>query len=264
MRFDRSSQYVFTDAIVVWRAWVLCRVEYRKTLFVPIAFLLLTSRTLLQLVLSFSFISREVPAVSVFTTIGIRTATYFTAAGPNAPSSNPLIHALDICQVSNLVWSLLTNITATAIISHKAWYVRAPLKIRLIIWLTLYRRHRLVIKEGLTNIRNKTTRSERILALLIESGFLYCISGVSLVYPQFETHALTFLKATVLLATVIHLPFGTLGDIYTPINIQIAVRKVFMPCLFQAKSRHSGYLPYHRHRTRWFGADNEQYYVLER
>ncbi len=31
-------------------------------------------------------------------------------------------------------------------------------------------------------------------------------------------------QATVLTATLIPLPFGTLGDIYTPINIQIAVR----------------------------------------
>ncbi|PSR77963.1 hypothetical protein PHLCEN_2v7621 [Hermanssonia centrifuga] len=43
------------------------------------------------------------------------------------------------------------------------------------------------------------------MALIIESGIIYCISG-----------------AFALFATFIRLPYGTLGDIYTPINVQIA------------------------------------------
>ena len=40
------------------------------------------------------------------------------------------------------------------------------------------RRYRVTIKAGL-NTRDKSTRAERIFALLMESGFIYCISGVS-------------------------------------------------------------------------------------
>lgn len=32
-------------------------------------------------------------------------------------------------------------------------------------------------------------------------------------------------QATILISTIIKLPYGTLGDIYTPVNLQIAVRR---------------------------------------
>ncbi|PSR77964.1 hypothetical protein PHLCEN_2v7622 [Hermanssonia centrifuga] len=165
MYLNAWLQYVSTDAVVVWRAWALCKTEYRKVLFIPVVLLCLT-------------------ALSVFTTIGLRIASFLT---PGGFSFKPVLHAIDICQVSNLVWSLLTNISATSIISHKTWV------------------HRKAIQEGLRSIRNKSTKAERVLALLVESGIIYCLSG-----------------ATVLISTLIPLPFGTLGDIYTPINIQIA------------------------------------------
>ena len=35
-------QFVLTDGVVVWRAWVICRDEYRKLLTAPIVMLVLT------------------------------------------------------------------------------------------------------------------------------------------------------------------------------------------------------------------------------
>ncbi|KAK0230369.1 hypothetical protein IW262DRAFT_1453287 [Armillaria fumosa] len=53
--------------------------------------------------------------------------------------------------------------------------------------------------------RRKITTAERIFTLLVESGIIYCFSGL-----------------TVLVTSLIRLPYGTLGDVYTPVNIQFA------------------------------------------
>lgn len=63
-------------------------------------------------------------AVFVLGTIGIRIGTFFTAAGPAASSSHTIIRVLNIFQIGTLVWSLATNMSATLIISHKAWCVQ--------------------------------------------------------------------------------------------------------------------------------------------
>ncbi len=88
---------------------------------------------------------------------------------------------ITICQVSTGVWSSITNMTATAIISHKAWLVLRIVDSRVFLQLTHYilRCHRKIIREGLRNTLDKRSKAERILALLIESGLLYCVSGVS-------------------------------------------------------------------------------------
>ena len=62
------------------------------------------------------------------------------------------------------------------------------------------------------------------MALLIESGIFYCISLVSnpseVVALSFMSHS--YLQITVLVATLVRLPVGTLGDLYTPVNVQLA------------------------------------------
>ncbi|THG95345.1 hypothetical protein EW026_g6290 [Hermanssonia centrifuga] len=155
--------YVITDAVVVWRAWALCRVNYKKTLLAPVFFLLMT-------------------IMSISVTIGLRIASFFTPA-----EFHPIITGINICQASNLVCSLLTNVSATSIVSHKTW------------------RHRRAIRENLRNITKRSTKAEKILALLVESGIIYCVSG-----------------ATVLAMALIKLPFGTVSDIYTPVSFQLA------------------------------------------
>lgn len=110
--------------------------------------------------------------------------------------------------------SLLTNILSTSIVGLKAW------------------KHRQWIKHDLKLAHTKTSRSEKVLVLLIESGLFYCISGVSSIQSGLFTLALTKRQATVLICSVVRLPVGTLGDIYTPVNVQIAVSaKSLMSCL---------------------------------
>ncbi|KAF9257702.1 hypothetical protein L218DRAFT_878875 [Marasmius fiardii PR-910] len=163
--------YALTDAVVLWRAWVLCSVDYRKWLYVPLFFLWCS-------------------CVSIFATIAIRVTIQSMThvdGSTTDPRIKPLTRALDVFQVANVVFSLLLNLSATGLIAYKAWCFRR--------W----------IKFDLKAIRGRRTRGERIIALLIESGVLYCISVIS-----------------TLVFTVIRLPVGTLGDIYTPVNIQIA------------------------------------------
>ncbi|THU80032.1 hypothetical protein K435DRAFT_768381 [Dendrothele bispora CBS 962.96] len=159
--------YVLTDGVVVWRAWVLCHDENRKALFVPMFLLCCTGAT-------------------TFATIGIR-ITLSAAHHLRADDIKHLGRAIDVCQVTNLSLSLLTNIASTLIISRKAW------------------RYRRAFKSELNSTIERRTKAGKIMLLLVETGLLYCISCT-----------------TVLIGTVIRLPAGTVGDIYTPVNIQMA------------------------------------------
>ncbi|KAK0491423.1 hypothetical protein IW261DRAFT_1602125 [Armillaria novae-zelandiae] len=161
--------YVLTDGVVVWRAWVICRVDYGKSLILPLVFLSLTF-------------------LSVLITIGLRIAMTILADTHHAFIPHKGIdRGLDCLQVANLVLSLLTNIFSTSIIGIKAW------------------RNRHWVTSELPLKRKNITTSERIFALLVESGIIYCLSGL-----------------VVLISTVIKLPDGTLGDVYTPVNVQFA------------------------------------------
>ncbi|PBK66936.1 hypothetical protein ARMSODRAFT_938665 [Armillaria solidipes] len=161
--------YVSTDGVVVWRAWVLCQDGYSKSLILPLMFLCMTLS-------------------SVMVTIGLRVAiTVIRVRQHIVIAHRGISRALDYFQVANLVLSLLTNIFSTSIVGIKAWH------------------HRHWVTSELQLRRRNTTTAERILALLVESGIIYCFSAI-----------------TVLIATVIRLPFGTLGDVYTPVNVQFA------------------------------------------
>ncbi|KAG7093131.1 hypothetical protein E1B28_009414 [Marasmius oreades] len=103
------------------------------------------------------------------------------------PRIKKLTRAIDVFQTSNLGFSLLMNLSATGLVALKAWRFRR--------W----------IKFDLKAIRGGKTRGQKIMILLVESGVFYCISVI-----------------TALVFTSIRLPVGTLGDIYTPVNIQIA------------------------------------------
>ncbi|KAK0209242.1 hypothetical protein DFS33DRAFT_519543 [Desarmillaria ectypa] len=140
--------YVLTDGVVVWRAWVLCRDEYSKSLILPLVFLCLT-------LVCFDH--------------------------------NRTAHRNNCYFLTNLVLSLLTNVFSTSIVGIKAWH------------------HRQWVTSELQMRRRKMTVAERVFTLLVESGIIYCLCGI-----------------TVLIATMIRLPFGTLGDIYTPVNVQFA------------------------------------------
>ncbi|THH28541.1 hypothetical protein EUX98_g5645 [Antrodiella citrinella] len=134
--------YVLTDSVVVWRAWVLCREEYMRGLVVSLWFLVFAS-------------------VSALSTIGIRIALLVVLNPSHA--SNVLTRVINITQVANLAFSLLTNIVATSIVAIKAW------------------RHKQFFTE--MRIRDAKTHTSRVMALLIESGIFYSISLVPTTAP---------------------------------------------------------------------------------
>ncbi|KAJ7105424.1 hypothetical protein C8R43DRAFT_1046827 [Mycena crocata] len=158
--------YVLSDAVVVWRAWVICLRNHRKYLSVAIVFLVLT-------------------VVTVTLTIGIRIANLIQSPIANLPKGTFLDRAIDILQIATLGTSLLSNLTATGVVGVTA------------------RQHWRTIRAAFSEKKNASTNN--ILLLVVESGVFYCISAI-----------------TVLLASLIRLPHGTLGDLYTPVNVQIA------------------------------------------
>ncbi|THU91697.1 hypothetical protein K435DRAFT_863143 [Dendrothele bispora CBS 962.96] len=136
--------YVLTDGVVVWRAWVLCQDQSRKALWFAIFFFVCSGFT---------------------ATIIIRLLTYINMG--DSLVQHKLTQAINVTQVGNLVLSILTNIISTSTISLKAWRFRQQIK-------------------GILS----AARSRRMI--------------------------------TVLVAMVIPLEKGTLGDIYSPVNVQLA------------------------------------------
>ncbi|THU80954.1 hypothetical protein K435DRAFT_938502, partial [Dendrothele bispora CBS 962.96] len=125
-------------------------------------------------------------SLSVLATIILRLLLYINH-DTNTPINKHLIRAIDIAQVSNLVLSSLTNIISTSTVSVKAW------------------RFRHEIKQTLSASHSRQSAGMRVMVLLVESGIIYCLSCI-----------------TVLVAILIPLKVGTLGDIYTPVNVQLA------------------------------------------
>ncbi|KAJ7282870.1 hypothetical protein C8J57DRAFT_1296814 [Mycena rebaudengoi] len=152
--------YVLSDGVVVWRAWVICMRHHRKYIYIPMFFLGLTT-------------------ISVFGTIVVR------IVGLNSPAID-MKTWVDMLQISGIVLSLISNISATGVVGATAW------------------QHRKLIRAAFSD-QVKSTGSGRVLALIVESGVLYCLSGIFL-----------------LVSSLIRLPHGTLGGLYAPIHVQIA------------------------------------------
>jgi len=153
---------------------VLCKDDYAKVLIIPFVLLALTS-------------------ISVTGTIGIRCAIIAEEIIKHTPiETGKLVDAINHTQVANLVFSLATNLVATGIISHKAW------------------KHRQLIRYAMNDKQATTSKVENIMALLWESGVLYCVNGILV---------LVFTVITVRWGS---LRWGTLGDLYTPVSVQFA------------------------------------------
>ncbi|KAJ3768976.1 hypothetical protein FB446DRAFT_749707 [Lentinula raphanica] len=159
--------YIITDGVVVWRAWVLCSVDGTRALTMCLFMLGLAT-------------------VSVSATIAIRIAL-IAINTQTGEAFNKLNHGINVTQVATLILSLLTNSLATSLISLKAW------------------RSRVEIRNSLENAVDRHSRAGKIFALLIETGVIYSLSCL-----------------TVLISTLIPLKEGTLGDLYTPVNTQLA------------------------------------------
>ncbi|KIK52106.1 hypothetical protein GYMLUDRAFT_180498 [Collybiopsis luxurians FD-317 M1] len=167
IKFAPNLQYIFTDGVVVWRAWILCKNDSKKTLCFCI---------FVALCACCSFNTLAAIIIEVVQAL---------TSPEDIKRDNTLTRAINVCHVAILVLSLLTNLSATSIIAVKAWLARGAIS-RYMFYLTW-------------------ANGGRILALLIESGLLY---SVSLIIN--------------LIATVIPLSVGTLGDLCNPINLQIA------------------------------------------
>ncbi|KAF7357720.1 hypothetical protein MVEN_00817900 [Mycena venus] len=160
--------YVLSDGVVVWRAWVICLRNHRKYLWITMVFLALT-------------------ALTVILTIAFRIAGVIISPINNLPKDSILGQGVDILQVATLATSLLSNFTATGVVAATAWG------------------HWRTIRSAFSEGKAGSLRTNRILLLVVETGVLYCISAL-----------------TVLAASLIRLPQGTLGDLYTPVNVQLA------------------------------------------
>ncbi|KAJ7072003.1 hypothetical protein C8F01DRAFT_223801 [Mycena amicta] len=169
--------FVVSDGIVIWRAWVICRRNHRIYLLIPTAFLLFTAAT----------------------TGGLITLRTIDIVSPGSISRAPFTRAISVMQLSNMTTSLISNLTATGLIGIEAWG------------------HRRTIKHAFAK---RTTKVTQVLVLLLESGTIYCSTGVIGIVSQ-----------------LIHLPHGTLNDLLVPVNIQLA--GAYAPALLLLISTHS-------------------------
>lgn len=133
--------FIVSDAIVIWRAWVL----WERRVIVLLLPAIFFAGTIISAIIS------AVHDVDVKVSV----------------SSNPDYRVVVLGKI--VVWSLTiaTNILATLLVAWKAW------------------QHRRVIKKNLGK-ETRRTRVEKILALLIESGFLYCIIWILFIAANFE------------------------------------------------------------------------------
>jgi len=160
--------YCISDGVVVWRAWVICLRNHRKYLWITIFFLAVT-------------------IITVALTIAFRIAGTIVSPIANLTDGSFLKRGIDTLQVTTLFSSLVSNLTATGVVSATAW------------------RHYRFIRMAFSESKGTSTRANRVLLLVVESGVLYCIAAL-----------------IALFSSLIHLPQGTLNDLYTPINIQLA------------------------------------------
>jgi hypothetical protein len=87
------------------------------------------------------------------------------------------------------------------------------------------RRHRQIARSG-SKHEESTTQSGLVLNVVTNIGLLYCFSTVCT--GKITTCiALTFFQLMALVFTFIPLPHGTLGDLYYPLSVHIAVRFLF-------------------------------------
>ncbi|KAK7466174.1 hypothetical protein VKT23_004894 [Stygiomarasmius scandens] len=140
---DRFN-YVLSDGIVVWRAWIL----FPRNLTVKI-------------ILSICVIGS---AAGAFINVGIATKRVLTSGYTDSDSGkfNPLIMTLPL---------FCTNVIATGLIGCKAWY------------------HRRDIKKNLGSTYSSTSRIQKILLLLVESGIIYCVLWIVYAYIGVSTQS---------------------------------------------------------------------------
>ncbi|KAI0276617.1 hypothetical protein BGY98DRAFT_693311 [Russula aff. rugulosa BPL654] len=99
--------FIITDGVVVWRAWVICPDQNRAILMTPVVLLAIDS-------------------LAYLTAVVARAGLFMTQEGTHIHIL--LARVIDIAQVSNLGLSLLTNVVATSIIAAKSWKYRKSMR----------------------------------------------------------------------------------------------------------------------------------------
>ncbi|KAJ7217687.1 hypothetical protein GGX14DRAFT_597355 [Mycena pura] len=162
---------VISDGVVVWRARVICLPRLRKYLWPAIIFFLLA-------------------ALVVWLTIGFRIAAFVKSPIASLPSDNFLARGIDVLQTTALSLSIVSNLSATAVVGATAW------------------QHRRIFRAAFTvaeGEKTATKKADQVLSLVVETGVVYSLSTI-----------------TLLVTSLIQLPYGNLGDLYGPIHVQIA------------------------------------------
>ncbi|KAF8139492.1 hypothetical protein K438DRAFT_1946745 [Mycena galopus ATCC 62051] len=129
--------------------------------------------------------------------IGLR---ILSTVGISFRFSPAFTEAINILQVAAFITSVISNLSSTGVVGITAWFVFWPFG-PVTDMVGLARQHRTAIRDGF----NRTTKGDQILRILLESGVLYSLVG-------------SFGIASLL----IKLPYNTLGDLYTPVNFQMA------------------------------------------
>jgi hypothetical protein len=91
-------------------------------------------------------------------------------------------------------------------IGYKAWYVFHTCPADIELFLIHDREHKRIIKTYLTRGRNSRTPSEKILALFVDSGLLYCALWVSTFFSTIEVFFLlirVLLRQSVVMASAL-------------------------------------------------------------
>ncbi|KIP09352.1 hypothetical protein PHLGIDRAFT_334043 [Phlebiopsis gigantea 11061_1 CR5-6] len=132
--------FAIADSVVVWRAWVVCKDTSRKPLLAAAGCLGLT-----------------IAAISA--TICLRIAANINDSGQGRDHrKSPVDQALVVAQVASAGASVLTNMISTSTVGLYIWNYRR----------TLSRKFE----------ERRMTRPERVLMLLVESGFVYSFYAV--------------------------------------------------------------------------------------
>jgi len=153
--------FIIADGVLVWRAWVLCSDQSRIVLRFPVVILGINIIIYLM-----NIVARAIQLLLVSKREG-RDLQIFSITR----------HIVSITQPVHLTLSLLINIFATSIITHKAW------------------KYRKLMMEGGIGIRTPK-QVLRILAILVESGMIYILIGVTSVVFIFVSLRLKIVEIT--------------------------------------------------------------------
>ena len=174
---------------------------------IPVAMLVINTRTLLFVFLTSFCLTiarpslRHIPVIYLMM-VAVTAVVRIPESGVNLPVR--LINILADTLLTHLALSLLINIYATSIITLKAWCVSSNRVIGkhftdcALIDDTVhaYRKYRKLLMEGGIGIRTPR-QAIRILAVLVESGVIYILMGVSSARCRCKgCHDLTFLLRT--------------------------------------------------------------------